>query len=135
MIDLTIICENKIGMLSSVTGEFEKRKINLADISVHVLGEKGIITLSVEDSFVNEARTIIASLGYTPLVEHSVIIRLPDRTGALSEVAHLLENASINIESLRIFDRKDREVFVALTTDNSAKTREVLRDFDARKTA
>ena len=50
MIDITIICENKVGMLSFVTEEFKKQNINLADISVHVLGEKGIITLSLEDT-------------------------------------------------------------------------------------
>lgn len=132
MIDITIICENKVGTLSFVTEEFKKQNINLADISIHVLGEKGIITLSLEDTGESEARTIISSLGYTPLVEHSVIIRLPDCAGALSEVAHLLESANINIESLRIFDRKDKEVFIALTTNNAKKTREVLHNFNAK---
>ncbi len=134
MIDITIICENKVGMLARIAEEFEKRGINLVDIAGHVLGSTGTITLSVEDAAAEEARTTLASLGHAPLVEHSFIVRLPDRTGAIAQVAHLLGNAGINIEALRIFDRKDGEAFVAVTTDNPAKTREVLRDFDAKKT-
>lgn len=133
MIDITIISENKTGLLSLITKEFEARQINLADISAHVLGEKGVLTLSVEDALADSARTILTSLGYTPLVEASIILRLKDRAGALAEVAQILEQANINIHSLRIFHRKDGEVFVALTTDHPEKTREVLRDFDARE--
>lgn len=133
MVDITIICENKVGTLSHITEEFKRRDINLADVFAHVLGEKSIVSISVEDAVLNDSLDVVISLGYTPLVEQSFIIRLPDRVGELSKVAQILEDATINIEALRFFDRKGDEVFVALTTNNPAKTKQVLKNFSAQK--
>src|SRR3989338_5657580 len=108
MKEFTIICENEVGVLSRITDTLKEKNINITDITSHVVGDKGIVTLSVADG---------------------VVIKIKDKPGALAAVARKLKEAKIDIKTTHIVIREKNHAFVALTASNPKKMRKILKDY------
>src|SRR4051812_45247163 len=91
----SVFLVNKPGVLAQVTGALAAEKINLVAMTLVDSQEHGVLRMVVQDA--GQARSILTKLNL-PMTETEVLcIDLPNRPGALADVATLLGKEHINI--------------------------------------
>jgi hypothetical protein len=91
----SVFLVNKPGVLAQVTGALADAKINLIAMTLVDSQEHGVLRMVVENA--GEARGVLTKLNL-PMTETEVLcIDLPNRPGALADVATLLGTNHINI--------------------------------------
>jgi hypothetical protein len=125
---VTVICHDHAGVLFTIAEALKKARINIDDISAQSFGDKGAIIISVSRQNESQVVAILKRLGFTPLVQDGLVIRLVDKPGELAKVAKILKKAKINILTLHIISQKEGQVFMALITDEPRKSRTLLKN-------
>ena len=91
----SVFLVNKPGVLAQVTGALAQEKINLVALTLVDSQEHGVLRMVVENA--PEARRVLTKLNL-PMTETEVLcVDLPNRPGALADVATLLGKNHINI--------------------------------------
>ena len=91
----SVFLVNKPGVLAQVTGALAQAKINLIAMTLVDSQEHGVLRMVVENA--GEAREVLKKLNL-PMTETEVLcVDLPNRPGALADVATLLGKEHINI--------------------------------------
>ena len=91
----SVFLVNKPGVLAQVTGALAAEKINLVALTLVDSQEHGVLRMVAENAA--EARTVLRKLNL-PMTETDVLcVDLPNRPGALADVATLLGENHINI--------------------------------------
>ncbi|MEA2734465.1 MAG: hypothetical protein QOE14_916 [Humisphaera sp.] len=91
----SVFLVNKPGVLAQVTGALAQEKINLIAMTLVDSQEHGVLRMVVENA--NAARGVLTKLNL-PMTETEVLcLDLPNRPGALADVATLLGQNHINI--------------------------------------
>ena len=92
---MSVFLVNKPGILAQVTGALADGKVNIVAMTLVDSQEHGVLRLVPED--VATARTVLSRLNL-PTTETDVLcLDLPNRTGALADVASILGKNHINI--------------------------------------
>ena len=91
----SVFLVNKPGVLAQVTGALAQEKINLIALTLVDSQEHGVLRMVPENAA--EARRVLTKLNL-PMTETDVLcVDLPNRPGALADVATLLGKNHINI--------------------------------------
>ena len=91
----SVFLVNKPGVLAQVTGALATAKVNLVAMTLVDSQEHGVLRMVVENAA--DARGVLTKLNL-PMTETEVLcIDLPNRPGALADVATLLGKNHINI--------------------------------------
>ena len=91
----SVFLVNKPGVLAQVTGALAAEKINLVAMTLVDSQEHGVLRMVVENA--GQAREVLKKLNL-PMTETDVLcVDLPNRPGALADVATLLGKNHINI--------------------------------------
>jgi hypothetical protein len=91
----SVFLVNKPGVLAQVTGALAAEKINLVAMTLVDSQEHGVLRMVLEDA--GRARDVLKKLNL-PMTETDVLcVDLPNRPGALADVATLLGKNHINI--------------------------------------
>ena len=91
----SVFLVNKPGVLAQVTGALAQEKINLVALTLVDSQEHGVLRMVAENA--PEARRVLTKLNL-PMTETEVLcVDLPNRPGALADVATLLGKNHINI--------------------------------------
>jgi len=124
MKQLTIVMDDRVGLLADMSYILGTARINIEAVSVEVHAGKGIVNIVVKDE--KKAAALLKANGYSLLSADMMIIRLKDEPGALSAISKKLQAAKINIENLYILVRGDGYCVDALRVDKPAKAKKVL---------
>src|SRR6266850_5892951 len=91
----SVFLVNKPGVLAQVTGALAAEKINLLAMTLVDSQEHGVLRMVIENPA--DARAVLKKLNL-PMTETEVLcVDLPNRPGALADVATLLGKNHINI--------------------------------------
>src|SRR5438876_11412870 len=91
----SVFLVNKPGVLAQVTGALAAEKINLVAMTLVDSQEHGVLRMVIENP--EQAREVLKKLNL-PMTETEVLcVDLPNRPGALADVATLLGKEHINI--------------------------------------
>jgi hypothetical protein len=91
----SVFLVNKPGVLAQVTSALAQEKINLLAMTLVDSQEHGVLRMVIEDA--TAARAVLTRLNL-PMTETDVLcVDLPNRPGALADVAALLGKNHINI--------------------------------------
>ena len=116
--------ENRPGALARVARALAERGVNIVHCAAGGAGDVGYAVLEAEDDDV--ARDVLRSTGL-PFVEGTpVTVELPDRPGALADLAERLAAAGLDIHGLLIVGRRESRVIVAVTVDDERRAKEIL---------
>ncbi|MEM4366962.1 MAG: hypothetical protein QW035_02425 [Candidatus Anstonellales archaeon] len=123
---ITIILEDKLGVLADLSYILGKEKINIETISAHTLGGKAIVYLTVDNYA--KACSVLKKNGIEALTEKELVIKLVDKPGSLYEVAKQMKENGINIREVHIVSRDGKETVVSLIVDKVQKAKALLKD-------
>jgi hypothetical protein len=95
LVQFSVFLVNKPGVLAQVTGALAAEKINLVAMTLVDSQEHGVLRMVIENA--GEARQVLKKLNL-PMTETEVLcVDLPNRPGALADVATMLGKQHINI--------------------------------------
>lgn len=125
--ELALELPNRPGALAGVARILASERINVAAISVDSVGRRGHVRLVVSDP--KRARTSLAQGGYRAETHDMIAVRLEDRAGSFLQILEALAAAKVNVQSVAILVvREGAQALVALSSDDLARARQVLRD-------
>jgi hypothetical protein len=91
----SVFLVNKPGVLAQVTGALAKQKINLIALTLVDAQEHGVLRFVTEEPL--KARAVLVDLNLPTTETDVLLLDLPNRAGALADVATLLGQNHINI--------------------------------------
>jgi hypothetical protein len=121
---LTIVADDKVGLLADISYILAKSKINIDSVNVEVVAGKAIISLGVSDAV--KGKQVIEAAGYGVEEANSVVIKLPDSPGELSGVTDMLSKNGVNMQSVHTLSKDGRTTIVALLVDKPRKATTLL---------
>ena len=126
MKQLTIVVDDKVGVIADLSYLLGKMKINIDALSAEVHGGKGVINIMVSDE--EKASKILKSNGYNVLSGEIMVIKVRDEPGALSEISGKLQKAKINIKSLYLISRGEGFALDAVIVDKPKIAKKLLAE-------
>lgn len=127
MKSITIVADDKVGLLADISYILAKESINIESLNVDVISDKAVIILNVKDG--NKARSALEISGYKVTEENMVIVKLDDKPGELSRITKMLAESSINIDNVLILTRDGKHTVLSLAVNDTKKASELLKDY------
>lgn len=123
---ITIVENDRVGLLADISYILAKNKINIETISVNVVGGKAIIVLTVNNP--KKAVDVLSQNHYKNLEADYFVVKLEDKPGELNRITMLMSNAGINILNIHLLTRDGKQTLVALKVDKERKAKDLLKD-------
>ena len=121
---IIVIVPHQPGSLAHVATVLGEAGINIETIDGRMVEEFGAITLSTDDD--DAALHALLEADLRAVTSDVVVFHLPDKPGALAEVAQRFASHQINVRTIHIVHRLAGHAIVAVTTDNDALTRTLI---------
>ena len=127
MKQLTIVSDDRVGLLADISFILGKSRINIDSISAGVAGGKAFINLSINDA--SRAAALLKTNHYEVIESDMLVVKLPDTPGELAKVSKMLTDAGVSIQSVVILAKGKDMVFDGIKVDKVETARKVLKDY------
>ena len=127
MKQITIVADDKVGLLADLSYILAKTKINIESISVDVVAGKAIISLSLSDS--TRGKEVLENSGYKVEEANAIVIKLADKPGELNKVTTMLSKEGVNITNVRMLSKDGRKTVLSLLVDKPKRASMLLKDY------
>ncbi len=127
MKSITIVADDKVGLLADISYILGKAKVNIDALSVDVVAQKAVVMLTVPDS--DKARQVLEASGYKVTEANMVVVKLPDQPGELSRITAALAKQGINIENVQTLSRDGKATVLGVLVDKPKKANEILKPY------
>ena len=121
---IIVIVPHEPGSLAHVTTVLGEAGINIETIDGRMVEQFGAITLSTDDD--DDALHALLEADLRAITSDIVVFHLPDKPGALAEVAQRFDIHGINVRTIHIVHRLAGHAIVAVTTDNDDLARTLI---------
>lgn len=126
MKQLTIITQDRPGLLTDITSALAEAGINIEDVDAEAAGATSSISIAVDRY--DEAVRLLSARGWKVYAENTLVIELPDEPGALARVARRFSDSGVNLRSVRFVERRHGKALVAVCTAEEDRAREIVQD-------
>jgi hypothetical protein len=128
MKEITVITEDRPGVVADVSEVLAKTNINIESIDAESLGTNAILRLLVDRY--NDALHALMRAGFHALTEDAILVRLDDRPGALAQIARRFKDAGVNLRSVRLVcrDTREQKAIVAIAADKTDEVIALVKD-------
>lgn len=123
---LTIVQDNRPGLLAEVTTLLESKGINISSIDGETV--EAVAALHLIATPYQDCLKVLSDAGFKVFTNEQIIIRLKDEPGALAAVSRQLANDQVDIRSIHFVDRVEAVCVFALVTGNDFRARQLLRE-------
>lgn len=123
---ITIVADDKVGLLADLSYILAKAKINIEAISADVVAGKSVVILTLSDAA--RGKEVLESAGYKVEESNSVVIKLDDKPGELNRVTALLSKEGVNISNVRMLSKDGKTTILAITVDKPKRASALLSD-------
>ncbi len=123
---LTVIGEDRPGLLTEITELLASNQIDLRDFSADSVGNTVVFKL-VPDPY-EKAFKLLDAAGYQLIANRNILVRLSDEPGALAKLSRRLSDAGIESRGIHIVDHCGDGSLVAIETTSQSAVYEVLAD-------
>jgi hypothetical protein len=124
---LTIVADDKVGLLADISYILSKSRINIDSVNVDVTSGKAIITLNLSD--VVKGKSVLEASGYSVEGGESVVVKMSDQPGELSRITAMLSKDGINIENVHTLSKDGKNTVLSIRTDKPKRTAVILKDY------
>lgn len=121
---ITIIHEDRIGLIAELTELLEAQGINIDRIDA-ISGDR-TATIRITTSDYTKTLAVLNASGYRALPMETILVRVDDRPGALARISRQLSDHAIDIRGITMVQQFEGYTVVSITTDNDDRARGVL---------
>lgn len=122
---LTIVADDKVGLLADISYILAKSKINIDAINVDVVGGKAIISLALSDAV--KGKSVVEAAGYKCEDPSSVVIKIPDKPGELNKMTATLAKEGVNVQNVHMLAKDGNQTVLAVIVDKQKRAAMVLQ--------
>ena len=123
---LTIVANDKVGLLADISYILAKAKINIDSINVDVVSGKAIISLVLSDA--EKGKEVLEASGFKIEELSAVIVKLEDKPGELNRVTTMLSKEGINIKTVHMLSKDGKNTVLSLIVDDPKKAAGLLKE-------
>ena len=125
MKNITIVADDKVGLLADISYILAKSKINIDSINVDVVAGKAIISLELSDAL--KGKQVVEAAGYLVEDPNAVVIKLQDKPGELNRITSMLSKEGINVQSVHTLSKDNVITVLAVVVDKPKRASTVLQ--------
>lgn len=126
MKQLTILTDNRPGVLADIAERLGSNGINMKSITAETFTDSGIIRILTKDS--EGAKNSLAKTPYKVMLSDVLLFAVEDGPGALGKLARRLQKANVNIEHIYHVNTKGGKSILAAKVDRVNEARKELRE-------
>lgn len=123
---ITIVADDRVGLLADISYILGKARINIESIGVDVVAAKAVISLSIKNP--EKAKQVLEQNGYKVTETNVLVVKLEDKPGELSRITALMAQEHINIVNVHMLSRDGKTTILALVLDKPRSARKLLAD-------
>ena len=123
---ISVFLPNQPGVLSKFTKVLLDKEINMRAMTVAETADYGILRIVVDKT--EEALKILKDENYLVSVTEVIGVDVPDKPGALHEVATSLGENNVNIEYIYSSTLMTNEAIIVLRVDDNEKAEQILKE-------
>ncbi|MFN7991102.1 MAG: ACT domain-containing protein [Candidatus Micrarchaeia archaeon] len=121
---ITVVADDKVGLLADISYILAKSKINIDSVSVEVVAGKAIISIGVADNV--KAKQVVEAAGYAVEEANSLVVKLNDDPGELSKLTDMLAKGGINLQAVHTLSKDGKHTIIALLVDKPRRAHTLL---------
>ena len=125
MKSITIVADDKVGLLADISYILAKSKINIDAISVDVVGGKAIISLVLSDAV--RGKQVVEAAGYSCEDPGAIVIKIPDRPGEVSKITASLSKEGVKVQNTNMLAKDGNISVLSLMVDKQKRASVVLQ--------
>ena len=127
MKQLSIISENRFGILNEISEALANAEVNIESIDAELVGDHVVIVLIAEPY--DRARQVVHQFPDMQVVtEDAILVKLRNEPGALAKIARRFTDAGVGVRSVRFIQRDENYGLVAISTYRSDKAMALVSD-------
>jgi len=125
MKSVTIISEDRVGLLADISYILGKSNVNIEGLSVDVLGGKAVVGLEVKDP--KKAQGILEMNGFKMAHPEAIVIKVAN--DHMERISEMLESEKILVKELSMLSSDKSDGIFALHVDKPRKAHKMLSSF------
>ncbi len=125
MKSVTIVSEDRVGLLADVSYVLGKSNVNIESLNVEVVGGKAIIILGLKDA--DRAAGVLSASGFMTADPKAIVIKAP--TECRDEITKMLEDERITVSGFAVLTSDDSDGIYAIHVDKPRKACGMLDEF------
>ncbi|MFH0974122.1 MAG: ACT domain-containing protein [Candidatus Micrarchaeota archaeon] len=130
MKELTLVENDRVGLLADVSETLGKAHVNIQTIFVDVTRSKqAIIHVVLEPRVALKAAKALRKNGFKVMGSDVLVVRTKDTPGELAKVCRLLADKGINVTNAFSISHYNGEGLDAISTTDNAKARKIIKDY------
>jgi len=127
MKDISVVAEDRVGLLADISYILGKSRINIDSIALSSVGGKAVLTLVVKNQ--EKAKSVLERSGFQVSSSNVIFVKVEDRPGALSEVAKKLADNSISVDNLQLVSKDGKHTIVGISVERPRKAKKLLANY------
>lgn len=120
---VTIVANDKVGLLADMSYVLAKSKINIDTINVDVLSGKAVICMSLSDP--RKGTEVLEAAGYS-VETNNVVVKIPSEK--LGAVAEQLNKGGVRVERSNVLAKDDTTSIVSYQVDKPKRASTILSE-------
>ncbi len=124
---ITIVADDKVGLLADISYILGKAKVNIESISVDVVGGKSIISLVLSDD--TRGKNVLETSGYKVNELNSLVLKVNDQPGELSRITNSLSKEGVNIENVHMLSKDSKNTIISVVVDKPKRAASLLKEY------
>ncbi len=118
MKQLSIIAENRLGVVTEITEALAAGGVNIESLDAENAVNCSVIVLTV-DCYERALQLIHKLPDMRIITEDAILVKLVNEPGALAKIARRFTDAGIGLRSIRFLERNNEFGLVAISTDRT----------------
>jgi hypothetical protein len=130
MKSITIVSDDRLGLLADISYILGKSSINIDGLFVDVIGGKAVISMDVKDP--KKASSVLVMNGFTTTRPESIIIKVSNHS--MDRITEMLEGEKVMVKELSLLSSDKSDGIFAIHVDKPRKAYKMLTPFLLGKT-
>ena len=125
---ITLVTQDRKGLLVDITTALARANINIDSIAAHHYDTDAVVHLHLSD--VHQGLSVLQEAGFTVVSDDLITVRVPDQPGALANLAKVLfDDGALQIHGVSTLQRQQGHSVVSIDTSDNDKARELLQPY------
>ncbi len=125
MKSVTIVSEDRVGLLADISYILGKSNMNIDGLSVDVLGGKAVIALEVKDP--HRASDVLSRNGFRITNPDAIVIKVAN--DSMGRITEMLQGEKISVTEMSMLSSDHSDGIFALHVDKPRKATKMLEQF------
>ncbi len=124
---ITIVADDRIGLLADISYILGKAKLNIESIGVEVVAGKAVVSLGVLDA--DKAKDVLTQNSYDVKEANVIVVKLTDEPGQFNTITSMLAKEGVDISKVHMLSRDGKVTVIGLTVDKQKKAEKLLEKY------